>query len=1629
MLCLPPSANTSPSRPTVVLSPSSGPRRVAFHCGRNGTRNQRELDAVLWLAVEARAPGMVKVLIRGGTHPDAPRPMGPLADAATRGSLGSTSVARPTSATRVKDSVVVSAPPPPPPPMAWWPGSAATAAAALEGLTPLMRAAELASYAIVEVLLAAGANAIAVQPTSGWTAVHRAVLATSPSSTASAGRKLPPTMTVGVGSSSSSGSAGTAPAGKVGGRGAASAIAEQNGGGGDDAAASALQCLRLLVQRIGLQHAAALITADRYSDDLVRFAVRHGRSEALSWLLSAGLSPDGGASSTDDDDDEPSCAFLAGRLGLTVEVWDTPPPPRQCALRDPARPMSWLLSPEERLFADRRRQLLMGAAAGGRVDVLAAVLDKPPPLDRLRRDELESAIGACRLAQPRNQRQVEEVLARKAHTYMSWERETLPALRRFDEPVIREWLIRDRPMPVEVDRALAALLSSERLSAPLWHDNAAASVQALLDAGADIEHEWDVDFASLPQVAAAVAMSGREIKTLRPLQAALLAPAPAVARQLLAAGADPRRRDAKGENTLFFSVRTAVAATIIAHEFNDPDAIRMVRKQPSDVSCANSSGRSGAAAAAALEVAASECIDVLLATEHTAELLAVRNDDGLTPAVLAALADMKGIVEKLCAAGADPWATPVAAAPGAPAVPRELMPAAPLTGSGNRRSAPGSASLWSVGHEAARMGALSALELLLGGPSSAVGRKPPLAAVNSEQAAARRRDALVGAIRGGRVGAAKLALDADGLGGSLYEAELTAALALCKASAVQPLPPPPGAVDVTAATGGAFGSDPPRYDALAAFLASRAHVYMSWEGEVLPAVRSANVGIVRRWIAYDKISAATATQALCALVDAAQQCNISAATVGANVSAAAAAAAASTVTATTAVEGNSVADGVLSRLSSVAASCLTTPGKAVAEVAAELVKAGADVNFQQAPSAGGQSLLMQVAIIGHLPLLEALLALGARVDAEDAAGMTAVDHAVLARARLGDNGCLAALLAAYGTRRLNAHRSHSGDSALMLAVRTGDSTAVQLLMASGATPAAADASAPARTGSMSGAVAAGVAVGATVVAATGIGASGVGAVSRARSSQYCANGTAASTSDAAPGVSTAAMVTATAVTAASGSDAGPYSGASTSVPSGSVVPSGRSLGTFASGLARRGSALYLAARMDDKVMLQHMLRKASSDEGNLESCRQEVQLGALHGGRLALLEASLAMPELLKSLPSPAEGGGATALGGAAAVCVRLSEQAAVRLAEAQGLVMELQAVAADAAAAAVDAEAVEAVSLSAAGVSRLRKYLAAKTSALGALKAAHGRMGEFYGLAKLHMEALEGALEAKKELVSNSIRDSSDAQVKLMAATTRLTASKDSVFRSVLARRDAQFGRVEGLLEKKLAGLAAAQRRAEAKVTSDVEGIIMDMRKLVGRRLKDIDAKKLQALGHLGALERKLDVVWGRRQRLLAGRPPAARMALNQKMGALRQELGTRREALNEAVAAAVAKMEGGQRRGTALVNMEALRAALARSQQDMARGACEAAAIAKAAVVGRAEELLRTDKHDQLLRIVSQMQAEVTRGSSSAAATSAKALAALQQAYAVAMGDLERRVAKARARMQVGHQQGGVVRRVLFL
>jgi hypothetical protein len=66
---------------------------------------------------------------------------------------------------------------------------------------------------------------------------------------------------------------------------------------------------------------------------------------------------------------------------------------------------------------------------------------------------------------------------------------------------------------------------------------------------------------------------------------------------------------------------------------------------------------------------------------------------------------------------------------------------------------------------------------------------------------------------------------------------------------------------------------------------------------------------------------------------------------------------------------------------------------------------------------------------------------------------------------------------------------------------------------------------------------------------------------------------------------------------------------------------------------------------------------------------------------------------------------------------------------------------------------------------------------------------------------------------MAGALRGGADVQVTLMAATTRLTSSKHSLMRGVLARRDAQLGRVEALLDKKLAGLEAAQRRAEARV------------------------------------------------------------------------------------------------------------------------------------------------------------------------------------------------------------------------
>lgn len=375
--------------------------RVSFHSSRSGSRDARELNVVLWLAVEARAPELVRLLLQRGAYPDAPRPTGPfIVAASTTGSpngLGGVN-ARPMSPSRVKDFNVAAgvqpevqaAAAPPQPSGSWWPGSSAAASsAALEGLTPLMRAAELASYSVVEVLLSGGANPLVSQPAHGWTALHHAVLATPPSPSASwACRRMSP----------------ASPSSPTGGSSSSSASNPVSGSAGksDDPASAALQCLRLLVQRIGPQRVASLVTCGRHIDDVLRFCVRYGRSAALSFLLSGGLVVEGAVRVDEyDDEDESSCAFLAGRLGLTVEVWDTPPPPpplRQSAaatvtassagaasagcvgvrlvsprVRDPARPLSWLISTEERQFADRRRQLIMGAAVGGRLEVLAAV--------------------------------------------------------------------------------------------------------------------------------------------------------------------------------------------------------------------------------------------------------------------------------------------------------------------------------------------------------------------------------------------------------------------------------------------------------------------------------------------------------------------------------------------------------------------------------------------------------------------------------------------------------------------------------------------------------------------------------------------------------------------------------------------------------------------------------------------------------------------------------------------------------------------------------------------------------------------------------------------------------------------------------------------------------------------------------------------------------------------------------------------------------------------------------------------------------------------------------------------------------------------------------------------------------
>ena len=147
---------------------------------------------------------------------------------------------------------------------------------------------------------------------------------------------------------------------------------------------------------------------------------------------------------------------------------------------------------------------------------------------------------------------------------------------------------------------------------------------------------------------------------------------------------------------------------------------------------------------------------------------------------------------------------------------------------------------------------------------------------------------------------------------------------------------------------------------------------------------------------------------------------------------------------------------------------------------------------------------------------------------------------------------LAALLAAYGERRLNTHRTAAGDSALMLAVRTTHQDAVAQLLEAGATPAAADASEPTPA----------------FAAATGGAAAGGGGEGGAEDGDQL-------------------------------SDLPRPGGGAGGLTS---LGSRRVLGKLPSGAARKGSAVYLAAKMEDKALLHMLLKKASLGEG-MNACR------------------------------------------------------------------------------------------------------------------------------------------------------------------------------------------------------------------------------------------------------------------------------------------------------------------------------------------------------------------------------------------------------------------------------------------
>lgn len=254
---------------------------ISFHNSRDGpARDAPELNAVLWLCLELPQPGaapqLAKLLLRGGASPNAPRPAGPPGSAAAAGKPALVNLKG------MGDSN--------------GPGGVNW----LAGLTPLMRAAELASPALVELLLAAGADAAAAQPGSGLTALHRALLVTPPEATSESG---------------------AAPAGV---KSAMKKSGADVNASGDLESMPAYRCARLLLDRLGLERAGNLRAAGGAAGSsadvagagdfgLVRFARRHGRAEAARWLLGLGLDdePEPEVSMTDAGEEEDAAARMS----------------------------------------------------------------------------------------------------------------------------------------------------------------------------------------------------------------------------------------------------------------------------------------------------------------------------------------------------------------------------------------------------------------------------------------------------------------------------------------------------------------------------------------------------------------------------------------------------------------------------------------------------------------------------------------------------------------------------------------------------------------------------------------------------------------------------------------------------------------------------------------------------------------------------------------------------------------------------------------------------------------------------------------------------------------------------------------------------------------------------------------------------------------------------------------------------------------------------------------------------------------------------------------------------------------------------------------------------------------------